>query len=356
MANYTQLPKAQNAKGKKKSLIKRIFCALIPMRGDGAFEIIRKVIFTGAIVAFVITGGSLLKDLANEWIQINFVNGEIDNLKGSVNLPEEEIEKIEAEVPGIQADFMALYSTNPDVVGWVKINDDINYPVVHGEDNDYYLHHNFKNEEAASGTIFVDYRANISPNPDEQTDNIIIYGHNLWSSTMFSKLTRYAYDKDHLGDPDESNPTLSYYKKYPTIEFDTLYENATYKIFAVCTFNNNYSDGEVYPYTTKQNFESKDDFNNFILDVMDRSYIFPDVDITYGDDIITLSTCYLIMDSEDIRCVVFARKVREGEDPTVDVSKCVVNVNRKLFQREIDYGYGGEWTTRTWDTSKLLSY
>lgn len=335
-----------------------MFHALIPMKGDGVIEIVRKVVFMGALVAFIITGGTLLYDVTNEWIQINIVSGNIEDIKinGSLSLDAEEIEKIEAEAPGIQHDFLGLYNVNKDIKGWIKINDDINYPVVQGEDNDYYLTHNFERGDAASGTIFLDYRNVVSGDAEKQSDNLILYGHNLWSSAMFSKITRYYYDKDHLGDPNEDELRLSYYKRYPTIQFDTLYKNSTYKVFAVCLFNNNYADGEVYPYTTAHNFKTVDEFNTFILDVMDRSSIFTDVDLTYGDEIITLSTCYMEYDSEDIRCVVFARKVREGESPEVDVSKAKVNWNRKLFQLEIDRGVGNEWTTRTWDTSKLLSY
>lgn len=353
MANYTQIPKK-----KKGNIFKRILHAMIPMKGDGMIEIARKVVFMGALVAFIITGGTLLYDVTNEWIQINIVSNNIEDIKinGSLSLDEEEIQKIEAEAPGIQHDFLGLYNVNKDIKGWIRINDDINYPVVQGEDNDYYLSHNFERGDAASGTIFLDYRNVISGEDGKQSDNLILYGHNLWSSTMFSKITRYYYDKDHLGDPDEDELRLSYYKRYPTIQFDTLYENSTYKVFAVGLFNNRYADGEVYPYTTKHDFENVDDFNNFILDIMDRSSIFTDVDLTYGDEIITLSTCYKEYDSDDIRCVVFARKVREGESAEVDVSKATVNWNRKLFQLEIDRGVGNEWTTRTWDTSKLLSY
>ena len=90
---------------------------------------------------------------------------------------------------------------------------------------------------------------------------------------------------------------------------------------------------------------------------MDRSVLWTDVDLTYGDSILTLSTCYYPFGKEnaDTRCAVFARKVRPGESPEVDVSKAVVNNSPLKFTYQYQQE-GGSWTGRTWDTSKLLSY
>ena len=357
MANYTQRPKGAAARGKKKGFWRRVYEAMIPMKGDGAMEIIRKVIFMGAIVAFIITGGSLLYDVGNEMYQIHVKNKEIQQLKldGKLNLSDEEISIIESEVPGILPEFMSLYNRNNDFVGWIKIGDVIDYPVVQGDDNEHYLGTTFDGGSAKSGTIFADYRNVFTPT--RTSDNTILYGHNIYTSEMFSKLTRYYYDKDGLGEPGV-DPRLSFYTKYPVVEFDTLYEKSMWKIFAVGVYNTDPADGEVYDYFSKREFADKTHFNNFILDVMDRSTIFTDVDLQYGDKILTMSTCYLILNrTETIRCVIFARKVREGESAEVDVSKAVLNYNRRLFQHEVDSGVGNPWNgIRTWDTSKLIGY
>ena len=358
MSNYTQRPKGKKAKGKKKSFGRKFREAVIPMKGDGALEIIRKLVFVGAVIAFAITGGSLLYDVGTEMYQMyvktdSYKNDRTNGIDGTIDLPSDVIDEVRNKVPEIQADFIKLYARNNDIVGWVKINDDIDLPVVQSTDNAYYLTHDFDKAESKSGTIFADYRASISA--EKTSGNIVMYGHNMWSSTMFSKLTRYYYEKDLEGATDEVKK-LSYYKKNPLVQFDTIYGNGTYKIFACCLFNTDYNDGEVYPYTEKINFANKDDFNNYILDVMDRSSFFTDVDLTYGDEIITLSTCYMLYDTDTLRCVIFARKVRDGESTDVDVSKAVINYNRLLFQDEIDRGVGFAWTKRTWDTSYLLSY
>ena len=358
MENYTVRPKkCKQVKGQKKGFFRRIREAMIPMRGDSTLEIIRKFVFMGALVAFIITGGSLLYDVGTEMYQIHIKNNQIHQLRleGNLNLSDEEISIIENEVPGILPEFMSLYNTNSDLVGWIKVGELIDYPVVQGEDNSHYLSTTFDGGSAKSGTIFADYRNVFTPT--EISDNTILFGHNMYTSTMFSKLTRYYYDTDGLG-AEGVDPRLSFYTKYPVIEFDTLYEKSQWKVFAVGIYNTDPNDGEVFDYITKQNFTDADDFNNYILEIMDRSAIFTDVDLQYGDKILTLSTCYLILNrTETIRCVIFARKVRDGESAEVDVSKATVNYNRRLFQHEVDCGVGNAWNgVRTWDTSKLIGY
>ena len=96
---------------------------------------------------------------------------------------------------------------------------------------------------------------------------------------------------------------------------------------------------------------------------MDRSDIFTDVDIQYGDDILTLSTCvWPYPDNEYIRLGVFARKVRKGESKEVNVEVAKVNANVKRWQWVYDYVakqmgvQSYDWSYSTWDRSKLLSY
>ena len=162
-----------------------------------------------------------------------------------------------------------------------------------------------------------------------------MYGHNTQTSVAFSKLTRYYYEKDN---PDPSaDKLISFYQKHPTITFDTLKEKGTYKVFACGLFNTDQKYGEVYHYLRRgAEFADKDDFNSYILDVMDRSVLFTDVDLTYG--------------------AVFARRVREGESPEVDVSKVTRNYYWVGWQQAVDRGICSPYAGRKWDTGKLLSY
>ena len=87
-----------------------------------------------------------------------------------------------------QVDFEKLREINPDIVGWIYIDGtNINYPVVQGRDNDYYLSHLFDKSYNWLGCIFLDAR-----NSPELTDrNSIIYGHHTQDSTMFTALLKY---------------------------------------------------------------------------------------------------------------------------------------------------------------------
>ena len=48
-----------------------------------------------------------------------------------------------------------LQKQNSDIIGWLQIeNSNINYPVLQGEDNSYYMSHNYKKEYSKYGSLF----------------------------------------------------------------------------------------------------------------------------------------------------------------------------------------------------------
>ena len=63
----------------------------------------------------------------------------------------------------------------------------INYPIVQGEENSYYLKHLFSGEWNGSGCIFLDFR-NDASFADRHS---IIYGHHMKNGTMFTDLDKY---------------------------------------------------------------------------------------------------------------------------------------------------------------------
>ncbi len=365
MTNYTARPPIAMAKGKQKNAFMRGLMSIFPIKGDSGAEIIRKIVFMGAVIAFVITGGTLINDIYSQAYQKYVVDQKISDIKasssggGTLNLAPEVVQEIKEEKPYIREDLMQLYNINNDLVGWFNIGGEkeiIDNPVVQTDNNDYYLVTDFFGQPAKTGTIYADYRCQY--NDDGTPPNfLVLYGHNTSSSQAFSKLTRYYYEKDNPN-PDE-DLRISFYQKYPTIKFDNLKEESTYKVFACGLYNTEEQYGEVYNYLRRgEAFTDKDDFNNYILDIMDRRVLFTDVDLTYGDEIICLSTCYFPfgMNYENVRCVVFARKVREGESPEVDVSKATVNYYWVGWQQAVDRGICSPYAGRQWDTSKLLSY
>lgn len=105
-----------------------------------------------------------------------------DARRNRVSQPTQDSETIE---PPIRIDFNALRATNPDVVGWVYCKDtQIDFPVLKGQDNDFYLRRNWKKDKDICGSIFVDSAAS-----DGFSDaRTVIYGHHMNDNLMFASL------------------------------------------------------------------------------------------------------------------------------------------------------------------------
>lgn len=84
--------------------------------------------------------------------------------------------------------LMQMRSINSDVIGWIYIpSTNINYPLLQGKDNEYYLTHSVNNKYSAAGSLFVDRRG-------INDSNTIIYGHNMGrsSNVMFHDVTNFS--------------------------------------------------------------------------------------------------------------------------------------------------------------------
>lgn len=342
---YMTKPARKNGEAlKRPGFFKKLVTGTLPWKGDSAGTVIRKLIFIAALIVFLITAVPLLAELYNmyrdEWISKSQMQGLYLPNGGNAN------------ENGILPSFEKLLEINPDTIGYIKIEGtNVDYPVVKGKDNDYYLTHDFWGNENKSGTIMMDYRNKVSPSGN--SGNLVLYGHHMAIGTFFANLVEYWYTAYDLDNP------LQMYKDHPTVTFNTIYEEAEWKIFAVDLFNVDESYGEVFNYNIKHDFSSREDFNRFIIDLMDRSDIFTDVDLQYGDEILTLSTCIWPygMEMSNCRLGIFARKVRPGESEYVNVDAAVKNYSVKRWQWVYDQQNNGiDWSRSIWDRRKLLSY
>lgn len=96
------------------------------------------------------------------------------------------------DFPEMEVDFKSLKEKNPDTVGWLYVGScGISYPIVQGEDNDYYMHHTFEGTSNSSGAIIMDYR------DDKYLKdwNTFIYGHNMKNGSMFGSLKKLLKDE-----------------------------------------------------------------------------------------------------------------------------------------------------------------
>ena len=179
-------------------------------------------------------------------------------------------------------DFVKLKQKNSDAIAWIKVKGtDIDFPVVKGTDNSYYLTHNFDKEKNKAGWIFADYR-----NKFDGTDkNIIIYGHNMKNGSMFASL------KDVIKEEWYNNENNKY------IALITENENCKYQVFSVYQIETE----EYYLQTNISNFKE------FVEKIKGRSKKDFNVDIKETDSILTLSTC---ADNTKYRVVLHAVKVK----------------------------------------------
>lgn len=214
-----------------------------------------------------------------EWIKSNKKNKDImSEIKENVVINNE----MDSNNEEYKIDFAKLKQKNSDAIAWIKVNGtDIDFPVVKGTDNSYYLTHNFDKEKNKAGWIFADYR-----NKFDGTDkNIIIYGHNMKNGSMFASL------KDVIKEEWYNNENNKY------IALITENENCKYQVFSVYQIETE----EYYLQTNISNFKE------FVEKIKGRSKKKFNVDIKETDSILTLSTC---ADNTKYRVVLHAVKVK----------------------------------------------
>lgn len=186
-----------------------------------------------------------------------------------------------------------LQKINSDIVASIEIKGtNINYPVLQGEDNSYYMTHNYKKQKSKDGAIFLDKDYDwYLP-----STNLLIYGHNnIGSLEMFSQLVKYKKE--------------SFYKKHKIINFTTNEEEAKYQIISVFLARVYYKhEKNVFRYYYFINANNKQGFDNYINNCKKASLYKIKETATYGDELMTLSTCeYSRLNG---RLVVVAKKVK----------------------------------------------
>ena len=134
------------------------------------------------------------------------------------------------------------------------------------QDPQKYLRKNFDCEYSSSGVPF------LQENNTLDSDNLIIYGHNMKNGTMFSDITKYR--------------NKSYCIEHPTIELETKRGLKLYTVFAVVQLKNV---DNWYRFSTAAD---ENDYENRIKVICEAAlYTFGEKP-QYGQQLLTLSTCY----------------------------------------------------------------
>ena len=303
----------------------------IPMKGDRAGEIVRKLVRITAFLLIVAGLAYYVVYYCNYRKQVALYDNFTELIIEYTDVPEVKLEKawsdIKSKYPsvtfpeGMNIKYAPLYAINQDLVGWLYIpNTNISTALMQSEYSDYYLYKNFYRESSRYGVPFVDSNCRLTPG--NTSKNIIIYGHNTHDGLMFHQLTKYM--------------TVEGYKAAPVIHLDTLYEQSEWKIFAVMLTNStsDMNNGQVFLYLYPD-FSSNTSFLSLMDGILARSMIHTDVDVQADDTILTLYTCYQNIFPGG-RLVVFARRVRDGESAAVDTSGAYFNANAIFPQAYYD--------------------
>lgn len=182
-----------------------------------------------------------------------------------------------------------LQKENSDIVAWIEIEGtNINYPILHTTNNDFYLNHNYKKEETLAGSLFLDKDFDIK----NGSSNYLIYGHRNKQGLMFEDLLKYAKE--------------DFYKEHKKIRFTTDKEDRDYEIMAVFYSRVYYKDEQnVFRYYYFVNAKDENEYNNYVKQSKDASIYDTGVTAKYGEQLLTLSTCEY--SQEDGRFVIVAK-------------------------------------------------
>lgn len=185
-----------------------------------------------------------------------------------------------------------LQKENADIMGWLQIEGtNIDYPVLQTTDNSFYLTHNYKKEDSKAGSLFLDTNFDL----EKPSTNYLIYGHRNTNGLMFEDLVNYKKE--------------DYYKTHPTIKFTTLKEDCKYEIISVFLSRVYYkSEKNVFRYYYFVNAENEQEYNDYIANCKKVSLYDTGKSATYGEQLLTLSTCEY--SQEDGRLAIVARKIQ----------------------------------------------
>ena len=279
-----------------------------------------KFILMLLIVLFAISSYFFIKEIAENKKENNIyedlqeiVKNEENSIQENdyTNASEDKSDNISTENNTNPDDFYNLENIskiNTDVIGWIKINGtNINYPIMQNEN--YYLHRNIYKKYSSHGTPYLAEYCNL-----RTSNNLIIYGHHMNDNSMFAELVNYK--------------NYNYYKNHKYIYFYTLRDGQTIIDYLpygwLCriliygqTIKNTYEivtafktiaySDNGFKYYNYTNFYNEQEFNSFIENCRNLEFYNTDVNLKYGDKLITLSTCEY--SQKNGRMVIIAKKI-----------------------------------------------
>lgn len=261
----------------------------------------RKILLTSLLLVFLVGAGIACYNLLSIWLEYRMGEKTYERMQSYVALPadarddanespsiahgregadestpaaqETLSDEAGSPEPAMEAvlypevDFASLLEVNSDVVGWVYIEDTkINYPILQGEDNRYYVSTLIDGRVNGAGSIFMDYHNT----PDFSDRHTILYGHNMKNGTMFAGITNYC--------------SQEYYDAHPMGLIMTPEGNYRFEIVSAYV-------ASLGDPAWQLEFVDDADAMNWLEKAMERSPFISRYDPRPDDRIVTLSTC-----------------------------------------------------------------
>jgi SrtB family sortase len=168
--------------------------------------------------------------------------------------------------------FARITEAAPGAKAWLSgEGTPIDYPVMQGADNTYYLHHLFDGTQSKVGSLFIDYECD----PRFTDRNTVIYGHNMADGSMLASLNGYkaqSYADEH--------------SEFRLVTPDGVYRIEVFSAFAASPAE---SGTDMSPWAL--DWPDTTGFVDWLLSMKGRSLITSDVTPIATDRIVTLCTC-----------------------------------------------------------------
>lgn len=257
----------------------------------------RKLIIAATILLAGITAFSCMM-IAKELKQSKKESSEFEALSAvveeipqetPVETPKEELpsQTEEQEKPAAihKRNLQPLFDENPDCIGWLCIPDsNLDYPVMHTPDEPQkYLRKAFNGEYSISGVPF------LNDSSTQESDNLVIYGHSMNNGTMFTDVIKYR--------------NKSYWESHPSIEWETADGLSIFDVFAAVQLKEN----DMWYFF--DSFEDEEQHQELLAHIMSMALYDTGLTPEYGQQLMTLSTCY--GSSDDDRIIIIAMKRAE---------------------------------------------
>lgn len=208
-------------------------------------------------------------------------NGTENNSAADNNAPDADAES--SVVCPIVVDFEAAKQQNADIVAWIYCeNTVINYPIVRGTDNSFYLRHDYKKNNSANGALFADFR-----NSEDMSDyNILVYGHHMQDGSMLASLSKWS--------------DQAYYEEHPVMWLLTPSQNYCVELFSEYTTD---ADSETYSIYQSGGLL----FGSYLNNAAARSNFKSECILDPNSHYIVLSTCAYVYN--DARTVLHGKLI-----------------------------------------------